>query len=386
MAEKKKQHYVPKMFMRNFADENKRFSVLHVESSKILEKVYIDSQCFKDYYYGKDLVWENNLGKLEDCWAPVITKICEGQQLNDNELLLIKQFAIYQRQRTLSEGNYKKQQKRAELMEISSMYCDSKGLQYSDQIEEYVNKIAYQAVTPQELLDIAVNAEKMIDDLCVTIIEYDTNAKLISSDAPIILWNTFECHGLGYMCMGLVIFFPISPTKLVTIYDGKMYTRNKGQQYIVSDDENEVHNLNIIQYVNAEKIVLALKTDDFDFVDNTVIEQRKKEREKSPISALGSKDKKMITEQNRGIHLECDLSFALLSHNIHKINYSCREAVPRMWTQEWENKLIMKEEAIPLLAQQMPNMETNIGATRKELKRGCHLMTNFAKQYWSKSN
>ena len=34
MAEKKKQHYVPKMFMRNFADKNKRFSVLHVESCK----------------------------------------------------------------------------------------------------------------------------------------------------------------------------------------------------------------------------------------------------------------------------------------------------------------------------------------------------------------
>lgn len=50
MAEKKKQHYVPKMFMRNFADENKRFSVLHVESGKILEQVYSDSQCFKDYY------------------------------------------------------------------------------------------------------------------------------------------------------------------------------------------------------------------------------------------------------------------------------------------------------------------------------------------------
>ena len=385
MAEKKKQHYVPKMFMRNFADENKRFSVLQVESGKVLEQVYSDSQCFKDYYYGKDLVWENNLGKLEDCWAPAITKICEGQRLDDNDLLLIKQFAIYQRQRTLSEGNYKKQQKKAELIEIASMYCANKGLQYPKQIEEYVNKIADGAVTPQELLDIAVNAEKMIDDLCVTVIEYDTNAKLISSDAPIILWNTFECNGLGYMCMGLVIFFPISPTKLVTIYDGKMYTRNKDQQYIVSNDEKEVKNLNTIQYMSAEKIVFALKTDDFDFVDDAVIKQRKKEREKSPISALGTKDKKMIIEQNRGIHLECDLSFALLSHNIRKIISPCREAMPRTWMQEWENKLYKREELIPLLAQQMLDMEKGVGATRKELKRGCHLMTNFALQYWTKS-
>lgn len=385
MAEKKKQHYVPKMFMRNFADENKRFSVLQVESGKVLEQVYSDSQCFKDYYYGKDLVWENNLGKLEECWAPVIMKICEGQRLDDNDLLLIKQFAIYQRQRTLSEGNYKKQQKKAELIEIASMYCANKGLQYPKQIEEYVNKIADGAVTPQELLDIAVNAEKMIDDLCVTVIEYDTNAKLISSDAPIILWNTFECHGLGYMCMGLVIFFPISPTKLVTIYDGKMYARNKDQQYIVSNDENEVKNLNTIQYLSAEKIVFALKTDNFDFVDDAIIEQRKKEREKSPISALGTKEQKMIIEQNRGIYLDCDLSFALLSHNIRKINYSCREAMPRTWMQKWENKLYKREELIPLLAQQMPDMEKGVGITRKELKRGCHLMTNFALQYWTKS-
>lgn len=331
-------------------------------------------------------MWENNLGKLEDCWAPVITKICEGQQLNDNEILLIKQFAIYQRQRTLSEGNYKKQQKRAELMEISTMYCASKGMQYPEQIEEYVNKIADEAVTPQELLDIAVNAEKMIDDLCVTAIEYDTNAKLISSDAPIILWNTFEKNGLGYMCMGLVIFFPICPTKLVTIYDGKMYGRNKGHQYIVSKDENEVQNLNMIQYLSAEQIVFALKKYDFDFLNEAVIEQRKKEREKSSISTLGTKDNKMIMEQNRRIYSDCDLSFALLSHNIRKIIYLCREAMPRMWSQEWENKLYMKEETIPLLVKEIPNMGKNIRATRKELKRGCHLMTNFAKQYWANDN
>ena len=256
VAEKKKQHYVPKMFMRNFADDNKRFSVLRTQGGKVLEHVYSDSQCFKDYYYGKDLVWENNLGKLEECWAPVITKICEGQQLNDNEILLIKQFALYQRQRTLAEGNYKKQQKRAELMEISKMYCASKKIQDPEQIEKYVDKIADEAVTPQELLDIAANAEKMIDDLCVTVIEYDTNTKLISSDAPIVLWNTFEKNGVGYMCMGLVIFFPICPTKLITIYDGKMYSRNKGKQYIISNDENEVRNLNIIQYLSAEQIVL----------------------------------------------------------------------------------------------------------------------------------
>ena len=386
MAEKKKQHYVPKMFMRNFADDNKRFSVLRTQGGKVLEHVYSDSQCFKDYYYGKDLVWENNLGKLEECWAPVITKICEGQQLNDNEILLVKQFALYQRQRTLAEGNYKKQQKRAELMEISKMYCASKKIQDPEQIEKYVDKIADEAVTPQELLDIAANAEKMIDDLCVTVIEYDTNTKLISSDAPIVLWNTFEKNGVGYMCMGLVIFFPICPTKLITIYDGKMYSRNKGKQYIISNDENEVRNLNIIQYLSAEQIVFALKKDDFDFVNEQVIEQRKKEREIAPISALGTKDNKMILEQNRRIYFECDLSFALLSHNVRKIIYPCREAMSRIWSQEWENKLYAREKSLPALVELIPNMQKDVGATHKELKRGCHLMTNFVKQYWRNSN
>ena len=271
-------------------------------------------------------------------------------------------------------------------MEISKMYCASKKIQDPEQIEKYVDKIADEAVTPQELLDIAANAEKMIDDLCVTVIEYDTNTKLISSDAPIVLWNTFEKNGVGYMCMGLVIFFPICPTKLITIYDGKMYSRNKGKQYIISNDENEVRNLNIIQYLSAEQIVFALKKDDFDFVNEQVIEQRKKEREIAPISALGTKDNKMILEQNRRIYFECDLSFALLSHNVRKIIYPCREAMSRIWSQEWENKLYAREKSLPALVELIPNMQKDVGATRKELKRGCHLMTNFVKQYWRNSN
>ena len=47
MAEKKKQHYVPKMFMRNFADDNKRFSVLRTQGGKVLEHVYSDSQALR---------------------------------------------------------------------------------------------------------------------------------------------------------------------------------------------------------------------------------------------------------------------------------------------------------------------------------------------------
>ena len=38
MAEKKKQHFVPKSFMKNFADEEKKFSILYIKMENYMKK------------------------------------------------------------------------------------------------------------------------------------------------------------------------------------------------------------------------------------------------------------------------------------------------------------------------------------------------------------
>ena len=48
----RKQHYVPRFYLRLFADNNNKFSVYDFQNSKILpQPVYYATQCYKKYFY-----------------------------------------------------------------------------------------------------------------------------------------------------------------------------------------------------------------------------------------------------------------------------------------------------------------------------------------------
>ena len=68
MSEKKNQHYVPKMHLRNFSVNNNRkiIGLFNFASNKFVgDKAPIESQSSENWYYGKDLKLENALEKIE---------------------------------------------------------------------------------------------------------------------------------------------------------------------------------------------------------------------------------------------------------------------------------------------------------------------------------
>lgn len=95
MAENKKQHYVPKTYLKHFSS-GKVFSVLNISDDEIHENVPYASQCYEDYFYGKNLEWEKRLNSMESQWGKVLDKICRGENIDDNDKALLKQFSIYQ--------------------------------------------------------------------------------------------------------------------------------------------------------------------------------------------------------------------------------------------------------------------------------------------------
>lgn len=54
LAENKKQHYVPKTYLKHFAN-GKVFSVLNIDNDIIYENVSYANQCYENYFYGNDL-------------------------------------------------------------------------------------------------------------------------------------------------------------------------------------------------------------------------------------------------------------------------------------------------------------------------------------------
>ena len=94
MAEKKRQHYVPQFYMRNFVDENNTFVVYHLLQKKSIGRVPYNSQCYKDYYYGADGLWEKRLGEMEADWGATFKAILSEKTLSAEDIQLVKQFAL----------------------------------------------------------------------------------------------------------------------------------------------------------------------------------------------------------------------------------------------------------------------------------------------------
>ena len=61
MAEKKRQHYVPRFHLKLFSEDGVSINLFNIKTGKIIEKAAIKGQCQEDYFYGKDLKVETGL-------------------------------------------------------------------------------------------------------------------------------------------------------------------------------------------------------------------------------------------------------------------------------------------------------------------------------------
>lgn len=383
MAEKKKQHFVPKFYMALFANSNKEFAVYNIEKRTCAYPVPYKNQCYKDYFYGKDGVWENKLSDLESKWADVFRCALERKALSKEQIDLLKQFALYQRQRTLGQDIFMKKQRCELLIECGkSIYAD-KGLIFDEKAKALCAERAMEEIAPAENLRYIDELINVVRDMGVVIINYQTNGCLISSDVPVIAINPFHKPSIGYGCMGLILLFPISSYNLVVIYDEKMYPRFKDKLYVNITNENEVKNLNALQLTSAEKILFAYDTYDFQSFSTTAWKNRTISIEFPLVQTLGSDTQKVIgIDQRKNVFL-CEFSFGKMQNRFSKIPFSCREAVPRIWEQDWEDKLKIKIDLLPQILEHTPTLLTTMKLTKKECRMGLREMLAAAKAYWS---
>lgn len=383
MAEKKRQHYIPQFYMRNFANEKGTFMIYRLSEKDCIGPVPYSSQCYKDYYYGADGLWENRLGEMESNWGAVFKTILERKTLSDADIRLIKQFALYQRQRTFAESEYRKQERVELIAEYGKMLYAKKGWIFDQEAEKICEERARNETTPAENLEIAEKSTSLINDLSIVIIDYNTNTELISSDVPVIAINPFYPPSIGYACMGLIILFPITKHKLVVLYDSKMYTQYRDLLYAYNDDEDEVHNLNVLQLISAEKILFSYRGTEFSTFNEKEWEAREINRNGKVLSTLGPDGNKMLISSMRKTIYECELSFGQTSHRFKRIPFICREAVPRLWDSRWENKLTIKADVMTEILKVSPQLLDEYKITKKELRRGCQRMASAAKVYWT---
>ncbi len=286
MPQKKNQHYIPKMHLRNFATDfqKKVVNVFHLKSKKLIPDVPIKGQGSESYFYGEDGILEEHLGQLENITAKILSKITEENKLpkrySDDHFTLCVYVLLAQ---TRTKGNLDKMNQMTD-----SMFHT--WIQRFPEIRDLSEKYRVRMEAPFDFfLGLTSRLSPIIMDLKFKILKNTSQTPFIMSDDPTILYNDFDNkkgRGIGsargYASKGLQIFYPMSPTVTLMFYDEWAYKVGSVKlRTIKINESNFIDQMNLLQILNANEVLftnnqvsenyikdLERKSHDFDKFDN----------------------------------------------------------------------------------------------------------------------
>lgn len=324
MADKKKQHFIPRFYLKYFSCESKgkAINIFNIPSSRFIVNGNLKNQAYKNYFYGKDCKVENVLGEIEAIGSIIIKNIVLNNSITtqlksiiDRINLLLFIFSLEARtvySKDLSNELYDKLFKAvmSHNSRISSNDLDKISIssKYS-----HLQSISQSAASLHLVLD-----------LDFKLIINETNMPFIISDNPVVRYNQFlesrKIFGgnVGLVCKGLEIFFPISPKHLLIFYDKDTYKIGaKKKSTLIINSDKDIKSLNILQYINANENLYfnqnISKTDIDKIVRKSIQYQRTSKYNVDEFTISENDKEKRILLHNYQSDVKCNLSLSFIN-------------------------------------------------------------------------
>ncbi len=252
MANNKKQHFVPKFLLKNFSvhGNKKQIGIYNLVSGKYITAGPLRNEACGDYFYGRDETLETALKSVEDFSAKVIAKIVLTDKHPEEHHTLLW-FMIIQQSRTEYSA-----EEIAEATENLSNHLP-KERKFADHL--YDSALGLENPVHSSIRGV-LSMKPLIEDLAYKLFINRTTCPFILSDNPVVLHNQFlnsrKKYGsnTGWAVKGLTVFLPISPIHCLMFFDKDVY-KVGGKSFIPISltKTNDVHQLNILQYLNANR-------------------------------------------------------------------------------------------------------------------------------------
>lgn len=249
---KGRHHYVPRFHLKKFKSASKRIHLFNHRSGFRLN-VSLRDQCYKHRFYRND-EFEDSLADFENLVAPHLEEIEKSTippVKNSDAYWAVLTFISLQIVRTLSAAK-----------------------RIDDMVDRMAKLIArdHPEINPDELKDLRVGFDdpvlvamqswpgmsESIEDLKLKLILAPDSHSFITSDNPAVRYNHY-CAGIkhsgivGSVQTGLQIFFPLSPSVMVFLYDGSVYKVGKNNKMVISETSpHDVELLNRLQIVFSD--------------------------------------------------------------------------------------------------------------------------------------
>ncbi len=266
------QHYVPQYYFRFFSVDETSICMLLRKNGKVIYPTAIETQSSKNNFYGSRET-ESEITAFDTKYAKNHHSILEAleaesvDKLSREHISTLIENILFQRERTLTY--------RSNESPVQDFYKDF----FQPQIDDLVN---YDSGHSQEATDAVRQAMEQalsslsdpktmqyvnlmsvpdkadeVRDLQLIILKNTTDRPFIFSDSPVSFTNIalsdYKCSKLGNINLGLMIFFPLSPTLLAFLYDPEAYELTEKPKNIVIDTLNieDVHQINKLQIHEA---------------------------------------------------------------------------------------------------------------------------------------
>lgn len=256
MPAHKKHHYVPRFYLKLFSRDGKNISLLNLSSKRTVIEATPNTQCYKDYFYGKDQQTENALSLIESKVSRIINSVvsdCALPNPHSERLLIFLIHILMQHNRTVYSASMYNEQ--AEKIVKILMAPKIEEMNWPAAAVDNIRITLKNA--PQFGLNMATPLYPLIMDLKWKLLRATGKHEFITSDNPVVFYNqlfSFQKNGgkTGLASKGLEIFFPISPRHLVLLYDDKVYKVGVKKDNVINiENPRDMEQINRLQYVSA---------------------------------------------------------------------------------------------------------------------------------------
>ncbi|MGQ3329944.1 DUF4238 domain-containing protein [Halorubrum sp. FL23] len=264
MPARKKQHYVPKLYMRGWCPETEKLPSYQLDRRQEFPPTSIHYLCYEDYFYSDDAEQEEATMKMEDRFAAVLQDFRNEQTLSaldsEEEWMYVLTFLTHTHKRT-KNAKKESQELTHELLRLlleaneGAMEGDDEEMRQTalEMLEEDKIQVKNSPAFPMGEL-VSMYGPLLIGDLKVALLRDATGMGFIFSDHPVVLDNPMfqeEIRGTktGFQTRGIQIFCPISPDLTLMMYDPDCY-RIPGTG-VVDVGSDVVTDLNKLQMVNV---------------------------------------------------------------------------------------------------------------------------------------
>lgn len=237
MPENKRQHFVPKFYLRNFAGPGDgQIGVYNIRSERLIRGASLKSQAYRNYFYGADGAAERHFSVIECAASRTIAEILRSgrppRRFSQDHYRLIY-FVMLQAARTArSEADTNA---RLDVIAKSFIRQQEPGAAVLEALTHVKigQKDAVLAAVRMALL-----GAPAIYDLRLKLIHNVSSEALVTSDHPVVLHNQLleavrDLNVVGFGAAGLQILLPLSPDYALLFYDDHIYDVGQPATHIV---------------------------------------------------------------------------------------------------------------------------------------------------------